>query len=305
MGGLLRRILAALLTSLGVLLLVFFLLHLAPGDPVAVMLGDHARPADYTALRHALGLEQGLPTQLGHYLLALTQGDLGHSLHSQQTVSSVLAARIPATLQLALVALLFALLLAVPLGLAAALYKDRWPDHVSSSFALLGLSIPNFWLGPMLIMLFAIYLDWLPVSGQQGFASVLLPALTLGTSMAALLARMTRASVLDVLQEDYVRTAKAKGLPATQIMWRHVLRNAALPLLTLLGLQFGALLSGAVITELIFSWPGIGSLLIESIQQRDYPLVQGVVLLIALTYVTVNLLTDLAYARLDPRIQAD
>lgn len=299
---LLQRGLATIFIVFGVVCLVFMLLHLVPGDPVAVMLGEHARPADYVALQRALGLDQPVHVQFYEYLAGLFQGDLGQSLHTREAVSNILVKRFPATAQLALAALLVALLLAIPLGTAAAVYRDRWIDAAASSFSMVGLSIPNFWLGPIFILLFAILLGWLPVSGREGWQSLVLPALTLGFSMAAILTRMVRSSLLDVLSEDYIRTARAKGLGRVRLVIFHALRNAWLPVLTLIGLQFGALLGGAVITETIFSWPGIGSLLVESIQKRDYPVVQGIVLLISLSYVLVNTLTDLMYARLDPRI---
>ncbi|MET0065455.1 MAG: nickel ABC transporter permease [Candidatus Thiodiazotropha sp.] len=300
---LLARLMSALLATLGVLLLVFFLIHLVPGDPVDVMLGESARPADRSALRTSLGLDQTLPRQLGDYFGGLVRLDLGQSLHSRQAVSELLAQRIPATLQLALAALLVAVLVALPLGILAAMKRGQGWDWGAMGFSMLGAAIPNFWLGPLLIMLFSLGLGWTPVSGREGLSSLILPALTLGTSLAAILARMVRSSLLEVLGEDFVRTARAKGLSEWRVVWHHAMRNAWLPVLTLIGLQLGALLGGAVVTEVVFDWPGIGSLMIDSIQQRDYPVVQGCVLLISLTYVTVNTLTDLAYAWADPRIR--
>jgi peptide/nickel transport system permease protein len=300
---LVSRLASALVVMLGVVCLVFLMLHLIPGDPVELMLGESARPADRAALRAALGLDQPLALQLTAYLEGVLRLDLGSSLHSQRPIAELLGERIPPTLELAAVSLALALLLALPLGMLAALYKDRGWDAGAMGFSLLGMSIPNFWLGPVLILVFSLWLGWTPVSGREGPASIVLPALTLGTSLAAILARMVRSSLLEVLGEDYVRTARAKGLGPAAVVWRHAMRNAWLPVITLIGLQFGALLGGAVITETVFSWPGIGSLLVESIQKRDYPVVQACVLVISLSYVLVTTLTDLAYAWIDPRIR--
>ena len=300
---LLSRLLSALLVVIGVVCLVFLLIHLVPGDPVEIMLGESAQAADRAALRAALGLDQPLLLQLGNYFEGLLRFDLGSSLHSRRPIADILLERLPATLELAAVSLLFALLIALPLGVMAATRRDSAADYGAMGFSLLGMSIPNFWLGPLLILVFSLWLGWTPVSGREGGASFILPALTLGTSLAAVLARMVRSSLLEVLGEDYVRTARAKGLPERSVIWGHALRNAWLPVITLLGLQLGALLGGAVITETVFSWPGIGSLLVESIQQRDYPVVQACVLMISLAYVLVNTLTDLLYGWLDPRIR--
>ncbi len=304
MGSILiQRVLGTMLVVLGVTCLVFFLIHFIPGDPVDVMLGEMARPADRVALRNALGLDQPIFTQLQGYLSGLLHFDLGVSLHSQRPVSELLLERLPATAELALAALAVALVVAFPLGILAALHRNTAWDYGAMTFSLLGVSIPNFWMGPMLILVFSVSMGWFPVSGRVGPASLVLPALTLGTALAAVLARMVRSSLLEVLQEDYVRTARAKGLSRTRVILRHALGNALLPVITVLGLQFGTLLGGAVITERVFSWPGIGSLTIEAIQNRDYPVVQGCVLLISLAYVTVNFLTDLAYVVIDPRIR--
>jgi len=300
---LLRRMASTAAVVLGVAVLVFLLIHLIPGDPVDVMLGESAQPADRAALRHALGLDQPILTQLLNYLQRMFTLDLGQSLHSQRPITALLAERIPATVELAVVALGVTLLLAVPLGLVAAAHRDTLWDQGAMTFSLLGVSIPNFWMGPLLILVFALWLGWFPVSGREGAGAVVLPALTLGTSLAAILARMIRSSVLEVLGEDYIRTAYAKGLSRRRVLLRHALPNALLPVITVLGLQLGTLLAGAVITETVFSWPGIGLLTIEAIQSRDYPVVQACVLLIALTYVLINSLTDLLYAVIDPRIR--
>ena len=297
------RLVSALMVILGVALLVFLIIRLVPGDPIEVLLGESGQPAARTALRAALGLDQPLGTQLGRYLRGLMRADLGNSLHSRRPVVALLMERIPATVQLAIAALGVALAIALPLGIIAARYRGTFGDRIAMAIALFGMSIPNFWLGPLLIMLFALQLGWLPVSGRDSAASIILPAVTLGTGMAAILARMLRAALLEVLSEDYIRTAYASGFPPHIVIWRYALPNAALPVVTLLGMQLGALLGGAVITETIFSWPGLGSLMVESINRRDYPVVQGCILLISLTYVVINTLTDILYATLDPRVR--
>jgi peptide/nickel transport system permease protein len=298
-----QRLLGALLVILGVVSIVFLLIHLIPGDPVEIMLGESASTADREALRVALGLDLPVWLQFKNYLIGLTQLDLGTSIHFRRPVSALLLERLPATGLLALVTLLITLTLALPLGIIAAVRRNTWWDTGAMSFSMLGVSIPNFWLGPILILVFSLWLGWLPVSGRSGLASVILPSLTLATGLMAVLSRMVRSSMLEVLGEDYMRTARAKGLPPNRVILHHGLRNALLPVITMLGLQLGALLAGAVITETVFSWPGIGLLTIESIQSRDYPVVQACVLLISVTYVLVNLLTDLAYAWVDPRVR--
>jgi peptide/nickel transport system permease protein len=296
-------LLNALWVLFGVTTLVFFLIHWVPGDPVAVMLGESASAADSEALRHALGLDRPLPEQWLGFLAGVLSLDLGHSLYYQEPVFRLLLERFGATLELSGLAFLVALLVALPLGLLAAARKGSVWDSSAMGFSLLGVSIPNFWLGPLLVMAFSLGLGWFPVSGREGLLSVVLPAITLGTGLAAVLSRMIRSSLLEVLGDDYIRTARAKGLASRQVLVRHALRNAWLPVLTLLGMQLGALLGGAVVTEMVFSWPGVGALLIESIQRRDYPVVQGCVLLISVSYVLVNLVTDLLYVKADPRIR--
>lgn len=297
------RLLSAVVVILGVVCLVFLLIHLIPGDPVEVMLGEGARPVDREALRQALGLERPLPVQLGQFLQNLAQFDLGTSLYSKRPVTELLAERLPATVELALASFVIAVLIAFPLGILAAVRRGTVWDRLATTFALAGASVPSFWLGPVLILVFSIGLGWFPVSGRDGLASLVLPALTLGSAMAAILSRMVRAALLEVLGEDYIRTARAKGLSSGRVIGRHALRNALLPVMTVLGLQLGALLGGAVITEVVFSWPGIGQLMVESIQRRDYPVVQGCVLLISLIYVLINALTDLLYTWADPRVR--
>ncbi|MEW8286963.1 MAG: nickel ABC transporter permease [Candidatus Thiodiazotropha endolucinida] len=301
---LISRLLSALIVIIGVICLVFMLIHLVPGDPVDVMLGESAIPADREALRSSLGLDRPITVQLTDFLKGVAVLDLGDSLHTRQPVSELLASHIPATLELALAALIVTLLTAIPLGILAAVNRGGMGDWGAMGFSMLGLSIPNFWLGPLLILCFSLWLGWTPVSGREDFSSLILPAVTLGTGFAAILARMVRSSLLEVLGEDYVRTARAKGLDETRVIWRHAMRNAWLPVITLLGLQLGALLGGAVVTEVVFDWPGIGSLMIESIQKRDYPVVQGCVLFISLAYVLVNTLTDILYGLIDPRIRS-
>ena len=298
----LTRISSALVGLLGVLSLVFFLIHLIPGDPVDVMLGEAALAVDREALRQKLGLHLPLYEQWWNYLTGLAQADFGHSLFSGRPIFELLLERIPATLHLSMAALVVAGIMAFPLGLLAAIRQHSIYDHGAMGFALLGMSIPNFWMGPLLILVGSLWLGWFPVSGQEGWNAVFLPALTLGTAMAAILARMLRSTLLEILGEDFLRTARAKGLSSLQAVFTHALPNAFLPILTLLGLQLGGLLGGAVITETVFAWPGLGLLVIEAIQQRDYPVVQAAVLCISLTYVLVNLTTDLLYAWLDPRI---
>jgi ABC-type dipeptide/oligopeptide/nickel transport system permease component len=300
---LLKRLAGIVPVVFGVLLLTFLLVHLVPGDPVEVMLGESATSADRGALRAELGLDQPLPLQFVEYLGKLARGDFGHSIHSHAPISDLLAERIPATARLALLALALAIAIGLPLGIIAALRYRRWPDRVATVSALTLSAMPHFWLGPLLMLVFALWLGWLPVSGMENSGSIVLPALTLASGLAAILTRMTRASMLEVLSEDFVRTARAKGLPERAVILRHALKAALLPVVTVVGLQLGSLLAGAVITETVFGWDGVGRLLVESIEKRDYPVTQACVLVIALTYVLVNLLTDLAYARLDPRVR--
>lgn len=283
--------------------MVFFLIHFVPGDPVEVMLGDWASPADADALRHQLGLDLPLFQQYIHYLTGIVQGDFGQSLFYQQPVSELIANRFPYTLQLALLSLLIAVLIAFPLGIWASIRAGKWPDHLAMTVSLVGVSVPNFWLGPMLILAFSIGLSLLPVSGAEQPFSWVLPAITLGTALAAILARMLRASLLEIYHEDFIRTARAKGLSGTAVYGKHALMNAMLPVITVLGLQLGTLLGGAVITEVVFDWPGLGQLLVESIQRRDYPVVQACILIISMAYILVNGLTEVVYAWLDPRIR--
>ncbi len=302
---LIKRLISAVFVLFGISTLVFLLIHLVPGDPIEVMLGETARPADREALRHALGLDLPIFQQWWEYLKGIARFDLGESLHSKQAVSQLLLERLPATVILSVASLFIAIVMALPLGILAAVYKDSIWDRLAMVSAMFGVSVPNFVMGPLLILVFALWLGWVPVSGKEGLSSLILPALTLGSALAAILSRMIRASMLEVLQEDYIRAARARGLSEFRVLVLHALRNAALPVITILGMQLGALLAGAVITETIFSWPGIGQLMIDSIQKRDYPVVQACVLLISFTYVLVNLITDVTYTSLDPRLKLE
>jgi ABC-type dipeptide/oligopeptide/nickel transport system permease component len=269
------------------------------------MLGESASPQDVAELRGRLGLDRPLYEQYTGFLKGLATGNLGRSLRTNQPVVAAIAERLPATLELAFAAMLVATIVAIPLGIVAAAAAGTRVDHAATTLALVGISVPNFWLGPLLAIVFSVTLGWLPVSGRGTLAHLVLPAVTLGAPLAAVLARMTRASVIEELRELYVLAARARGVSRAAAVLRHAFRNSLIPIVTVLGLQFGAVLTGAVITETIFAWPGVGRLLIQSISFRDYPLVQGCILLIAITYVTMNLLTDLAYGLLDPRIRYD
>lgn len=305
LGYFIRRVLLALPVLLGVATLVFSLIHLVPGDPAQAMLGDGAAPQDVAELRKTLGLDQPLLSQYVSFMQDAIRGDLGRSFRTGQPVTTLIAERIPATADLAFAAMIVAIVIAIPLGVVAAVWRGTAVDYGAMTFALAGVSVPNFWLGPLLAILFAVNLGWLPVSGRGTMAHLVLPAVSLGLALAAILARMTRASLLDELNELYVCAARARGVSFRASITAHALRNSFVPLLTIIALQFGAVLTGAVITETIFAWPGIGRLLIQSIGFRDYPMVQGCILLIAVTYVTVNLITDLIYGVLDPRIRLE
>ncbi len=298
-----RRLALTIPVLLGVATLVFALIHLIPGDPAQAMLGEEASEEDVQALRVRLGLDQPLLQQYGGFLRGAVRGDLGRSLRTDEPVTQAILDRLPATLELAAAAMIVSIGVALPLGIIAAVGRGTFVDHAATTLALTGVSIPNFWLGPLLALVFAVELGWLPVSGRGTVGHLILPAISLGAALAAILARMTRASLLEELREPYVQAARARGVSRTRAVLRHAFRNSLIPVVTLIGLQFGAVLTGAVITETIFAWPGIGRLLIQSIGFRDYPLVQGCILFIAVTYVGMNLLTDLVYGVLDPRIR--
>ncbi len=303
MTYLIKRIIATIPVVFGVITLTFMLIHFVPGDPVDIMLGDTAAAIDKDALRRELGLDKPLLTQYKDYLFGVLQLDFGRSLHSKMPVIDEILERLPATAELTIAAMVWALFLGIPFGVLAAIKQYSAIDNSVLVFGLLGMSLPRFWLGPMLILVFSIHLDLLPVSERGGLEHLILPSVSLGMALGAILMRMTRASVLEVIKDDYVRTARAKGLPPYIVYFKHALRNALMPIITIIGLQFGTLLTGAVITETIFDWPGIGTLFLNSIQQRNYPLVQGCVLFISLTYVVVNFFTDLAYALVNPKVR--
>ncbi len=298
-----RRVLYTVPVIWLVVSVVFLLIHFVPGDPIQQMLGEGAPAGDLQALRHAYGLDVSLGQQYLNYWKGVLRGDLGKSVRFNQGVTKLIAQRYPFTLQLTLASLLVAIVLSIPAGVRSARRRNLWDDRLLSVVSLFGLSFPNFALGPILILFFAIKLGWLPVSGSGTVAYLVLPAITMGGALAAILTRMVRTSMLEELGQDYIRTARAKGLPERTVVYRHALRNAMIPILTVLGLQFGALLAGAIVTETIFSWPGIGRLMLQAIANRDYYLVQGCILAIGLTYVAVNFLTDLLYSAVNPRIR--
>jgi ABC-type dipeptide/oligopeptide/nickel transport system permease component len=301
-----KRLVLVLPVVWAVVTLVFLLIHIVPGDPVRNALGDNATEAQVIELKRKLGLDLPLTQQYFNYWRGVLSGDLGVSLinPSDRVVERILN-RYPATIELALAGLAVAILIAIPLGVTAGTNQGKAWDNIASVVALLGISTPGFVLGPLMIYLFAIKLDLLPVSGNYGLEYLILPAVTLGAALAAILTRMVRSSVIEELNEDYVRTARAKGLSERQVIYKHVLKNGLIPVVTVIGLQFGVLLAGAIVTEVIFSWPGLGRLTIDAINSRDYPMVQGCILMIALTYIIANLLTDLAYRLLDPRIKVE
>ena len=301
-----RRLLQLIPITLGILTLIFSLIHMIPGDPAMQIAGEGARPEDVMAIRKALGLDQPLWSQYVHYLGRLAHGDLGVSFRTSTPVAQEIRQRYPATIELAFGAMFVAILVAFPLGMISAIYRNSWIDNVARFFALIGVSMPSFWFGPLLIIAFAINHTWFPVSGrEEGLKSLVLPAVTMGLALAAILTRMIRVSVAEELNQLYMTTAIAKGVTRMKAIFRHALKNALIPVITVLALQFGSLLTGAIITEQIFSWPGLGRLLITSINTRDYPQVQASILVIALTYILVNFISDLLYAVADPRIKLE
>jgi len=300
---LVNRIFTLIPVALGVATLTFALIHLVPGDPVAAMLGDNAQAADIAAMRHELGLDRPLWRQYLSYLEGISRGDLGESLSMREPVWRLIAERYPATLELAAAGLAVAIVLACPLGLLAGINPGGFADAGAMTLAILGISVPHLYLGPLLMIIFSLHLRWLPLTGRGGISHLVLPAITLGAALAAIMARMLRQSLVQVLGADYIRTARSKGLSRLAALMRHGLRNALTPVITLLGLEVGALLTGSIITEMIFSWPGLGRLMISAIGNRDYPLVEGCVLVFALSYVAVNMVTDVVYSAVDPRIR--
>ncbi|HKD43439.1 MAG TPA: ABC transporter permease [Myxococcaceae bacterium] len=299
-----RRLAGAPLAIAGSLILVSLFLNLVPGDPVEMMLGEQAPSVDREALRRSVGLDRPWYGQLWLFIRELATGNLRSSLPPfQRKILPQIFAALPNTLLLTFAAMAVAILIAIPLGVAAASRKGTAVDHAAMGIAVAGVALPRFWLGPMLIILFAIKLDWLPVSGADSPRNLILPSVTLGTALAAFLSRITRASMLDTLREEYVTVSRAKGLSPSAVLWKHAFRNALLPIITVLGLEFGALLGGAIVTEKVFAWPGMGTLLLTGIEKRDYNLVRAVVLVFTLSYVAINGLTDLVYTAVDPRVR--
>lgn len=298
-----RRFLSMGITLLGVVTLTFLLLHLVPGDPIEVLLGEQALAADKEALREALGLNLPLHIQYVSFIADFLRGDLGQSIYSHQDVTSLIFSRLRPTVELAIAAMVFAFTFALPLGVYSAIHKDKWQDKTALAFTVMAFSIPSFWLGPLLMILLSIQFDLLPVSGREGFSSVIMPAITLGFAMSGMSARLIRSSLLEAMGSDYIRTALAKGVSHHRVVYRHALRNALLPIVTVVFLQSAALLTGAILTETIFSWPGVGSLIVESLQSRDYAVVQGCVLFIAFVYMLMTFLSDVFYALIDPRVR--
>lgn len=302
---LLRRLMLVLPVVWAVVTLVFLLIHIVPGDPVMTYLGETATPAQVAEMRQRFGLDKSLPVQYLDYWQQLLSGDLGVTFMDRRPVIDKIFGRYPATIELAIAALVVAVTISIPLGVTAGVRQGSLTDNIASVTALLGISLPNFALGPLMILLFAVELRWLPASGTGGLPHLVMPAITLGAALAAILTRMVRSSVIEELDQDYVKTARAKGLIEPAVVYKHVLKNGLIPVITIVGLQFGVLLGGAIITEQIFNWPGIGTLTLEAIRARDYPLVQGCVLVIALTYILVNTATDMVYRLLDPRIKIE
>ncbi|MBT3181340.1 MAG: ABC transporter permease [Deltaproteobacteria bacterium] len=298
-----KRLLSALPVLLAVSTIVFFLIHAIPGDPVDLIVGEHALAVDRAELAHELHLDEPVITQYGKFLGGLATGDWGKSIYDRQPVLKHIAQRFGATFILAVCAMFIAVAISIPIGIVAAVKKGSFWDQAAMFFALLGISIPNFWLGPVLILVFSVELGILPISGRDSLVSLILPSITLGAALAAMLSRLTRSSMIEEIKRDYVITARAKGLSEKSVIFKHALRNALNPVITIVGLQVGALLAGTVITEKIFNWPGVGMLLLDSISRRDYPLVQGCILVISFAYVLVNTVTDCMYRVADPRVK--
>lgn len=301
-GFIVRRLLLAIPTLFGVLVVAFLLLYVAPGDPVQAMVGERADPETIARLRAQLRLDDPLPSRFGHYAASVVRGDLGNSYITNRPITRDIRERFPKTLQLAGAAMLLATLVGITLGILSARRPGGWVDRLSLGMAYLGISFPVYWVGLLLILLFAVTLRWLPPSGYGSLRFLALPALTLGMRSIAFLARMTRSAMLESLGADYVRTARSKGLSEWAVTVRHALRNAMIPVITVLGLDFGAYLTGSILTETVFSWPGIGRYVVNAIQRRDLPAIQGTVLFLSAVFVLVNLITDLAYAKADPRV---
>jgi peptide/nickel transport system permease protein len=297
-----RRLVVTIFVLVGVSVCIFMMLHLIPGDPAEVILSQQGTSADVQALRRDLGLDEPLYEQYAHYIGRAAQGDFGESIRLRLPVSSLIIEALPNTLKLAVVGLLLAIVGGIAAGVLSAVYRGRLPDYVAMTGALVGVSLPSFWLGLMLILFFGVKLGWLPIAGADSLSSIVLPAVTLSAIPLAVIARLTRSSLLEVLGQDYIRTARAKGVPYWKVVAKHGLRNSIIPVITVVGIQFGTLLGGAIIVESVFAWPGIGRLLIDAVTARDFPLVQGIVLFVAAGVVVVNLFADVLYAYVDPRI---
>lgn len=298
-----RKGVQSLITLVGVVTAIFFIMRCLPGDPIDLMLGDYALSVEKETLRHALGFDRPLYQQFLTYLSGLARGDLGQSLHFKKPVIELILHHLSATVLLAAASMAIAVLLGIPLGIVAALKRGGWVDRLLMSVSILGISVPHFWLGPLLIIAFSVGLGWFPISGKEGFASLVLPAFTLGTAMMSLLSRMARSSLVEVMGKEYLVTARAKGLPEWAVIAKHALRNALTPVVTIAGLQIGALLSGSIVTETIFDWPGMGLLLYRAILLRDYALIEGCILLIAGVYILINLVVDMLYLLINPRLR--
>jgi len=301
----LRRLLIAIPSVFGVLIIVFAMVRLAPGDPALLLAGELADAETVERIRERFGLNEPPHIQFGRFISGVVQGDLGRSTRTNRQVTEDLADYFPNTLELALGAIVIALVIGIGLGVASALRPNTWVDALAMILALIGVSMPVFWFGLLAIMYFSVELGWFPVAGRGTLAHLVLPAITLGVSSTGVIARMTRSAMLEVLGQDFIRTARAKGLPGRGVVFKHALRNALIPVITVGGLEFGSLMAGAVITETVFNWPGIGRLLVQSILARDYPVVQGAVLVIALSFIVINIIVDLVYAFIDPRIRFD
>ncbi|WP_153463122.1 MULTISPECIES: nickel ABC transporter permease [Sediminibacillus] len=307
-----RRFFQLILLLIGISFLVFMSMHIAPGDPASIIGGPTASASDLEAIRESLGLNEPVLVQYLDYLSGVLHGDLGYSFQTNQSVADAIVTRFPNTLNLAIASMIVAIIIGVTAGIISAVKQNSWFDVSSTTFALAGISIPNFWLGTMLILLFSVTLQWLPVGGLnapfytlEGIKQLILPAITLGTGSAAMIARMSRSAMLEVIRADYIRTAKAKGVRQRGLIWIHALRNAMIPVITVIGVNFGALLGGTIITEQVFAINGVGRLMIDAIAARDFPVVQATVLLVAALFVLVNLIVDIIYALIDPRISYD
>ncbi len=302
-GYLFRRILAIIPILFAVSTIVFFLIHFIPGDPVDLIIGEQALPTDRARIAKELNLDKPVVVQYGIFLKGLVSGDWGTSIFNGRSVLENLKNRYPATLLLACAAMFVAVMVAIPLGVLAAIKRYSIWDSLAMFLALIGISVPNFWLGPVLILIFSVYLGLLPIAGGGSLNSLILPAITLGAALAAMLSRMTRSSMIEEIKAEYVTTARAKGLSERKVIFKHAFKNALNPIITIVGLQVATLLAGTIITEKIFSWPGIGTLLLDSIHRRDYPVVQGCILIISFAYVIINMLVDVCYKWFDPRVR--